>query len=61
MFGSATINDLVRGVSHEGRSVFMWGGDRSLSSCVVKDVGKKIENARTLGRASSASNKGENA
>lgn len=54
-------SDLVRGVLRGTKSVFMLDGDRSLSSFVVKDVDRRIANARTLAPASSASNKGKNA
>lgn len=56
-----TINGLVRGVLRGAKSVFMSDGDRSSSSCVAKDVDRRIANARTLGPASSASTKGESA
>ncbi|KAF8448920.1 hypothetical protein L210DRAFT_2634781 [Boletus edulis BED1] len=58
IFDSVTINDLVRGVLRGGKTAFMLGEDQSLSSCVAKDVDTRIVNARTLGPASSASNKG---
>ena len=61
VFGSVRISDLARGVLREAKAVFMLDGDRSSSSCVAKDVDRRIASARTPGPASSASIKGKSA
>lgn len=58
---SVTINDPVRGALRGAKNVFMLDGDRSSSSCVAKDVDRRIANARTLALASSVSNKEKSA
>lgn len=58
---SVMISDPVRGVFNGTKSAFMLAGDRSLSSFDVKDAGRRIANVKTLGPASSASNKGGSA
>ena len=55
------ISDPVRGVFNGTKSAFMLAGDRSLLSFDVKDAGRRIANVKTLGPASSASNKGGSA
>ena len=55
------ISDLVRDVLRGQKNVSMSDGDRSSSSCVAKDVDRKIANVKTLDPVNSASKMGESA